>query len=85
MGIIVVTGGSRGIGASTAVECARRGLGVILTYNQNPDAAEDVVRRIADAGGKAIALPLNVADVSTFADFRSTVAQSRGAAGLRLR
>lgn len=76
MGIIVITGGSRGIGASTAVECARRGLGVILTYNQNPGAAEDVVRSIADAGGKAVALPLNVADASTFAGFRSSVEQA---------
>lgn len=76
MGIIVITGGSRGIGASTAVECARRGLGVILTYNQNPGAAEDVVRCIADAGGKAVALPLNVADASTFAGFRGSVEQA---------
>ncbi|MDQ1093096.1 NAD(P)-dependent dehydrogenase (short-subunit alcohol dehydrogenase family) [Xanthomonas sacchari] len=73
MGIIVITGGSRGIGASTAVECARRGFGVIFTYNQNPDAAEDVIRSIAHAGGKAVALPLNVADVSTFTGFRSAV------------
>ncbi|SKB25973.1 SDR family oxidoreductase [Luteibacter sp. 22Crub2.1] len=76
MGIIVITGGSRGIGASTAVECARRGLGVILTYNQNSGAAEDVVRSIAVAGGKAVALPLNVADVRTFTAFRSSVEQA---------
>lgn len=61
MSVIVITGGSRGIGASTALECARRGLGVILTYEHNPGAAEDVVRRIIDAGGSAVALPLDVA------------------------
>jgi len=76
MGIILITGGSRGIGASTAVECARRGLGVILTYNQNSGAAEDVVRSIAVAGGKAVVLPLNVADVRTFTGFRSSVEQA---------
>ncbi|MDR6641064.1 MULTISPECIES: SDR family NAD(P)-dependent oxidoreductase [Luteibacter] len=76
MGVIVITGGSRGIGASTAVECARRGLGVILTYNQNSGAAEDVVRSIAVVGGKAVALPLNVADVRTFTGFRSSVEQA---------
>ncbi len=76
MDIIVITGGSRGIGASTALECARRGLGTILTYNQNPNAAEDVVHRIVDAGGKAVALPLDVADVSTFARFRNAVEQA---------
>ena len=32
MNPIVITGGSRGIGASTALECARRGLGVVLTF-----------------------------------------------------
>lgn len=73
MDIIVITGGSQGIGASTALECARRGLGAILTYNRNPDAAKSVVRQITDAGGKAFALPLNVADVSVFADFRKDV------------
>ena len=36
MGIVVITGGSRGIGASTAIECARRGMGIVLTYNRNP-------------------------------------------------
>jgi NAD(P)-dependent dehydrogenase (short-subunit alcohol dehydrogenase family) len=73
METVVITGGSRGIGASAAIECARRGLGVILTYKQNPDAAESVVRRIAEAGGRAVALPLDVAAIGTFAAFRQTV------------
>jgi len=70
MKVIVITGGSRGIGASAAIECARRGLGVILTYNRNPEAADNVVRQIGTAGGKAAALALDVADVSTFPAFR---------------
>jgi len=73
--IIVITGGSRGIGASTALECAQRGLGIILTYNRNPDAAQSVVRQIQDAGGKAVAQPLDVADVSSFPAFRHSVEQ----------
>ena len=73
METVVITGGSRGIGASAAIECARRGLGVILTYKQSPDAAESVVRRIAEAGGRAVALPLDVAAIGTFAAFRQTV------------
>lgn len=32
MKYVLITGGSRGIGASTALECARRGFGVILTW-----------------------------------------------------
>lgn len=34
--VIVITGGSRGIGAKTAMEAARRGFGVILTYTTPP-------------------------------------------------
>ena len=53
--------------------CARQGHGVILTYNRNTDAAQAVVQRIEAAGGKALALQLDVADVSAFAAFRDTV------------
>jgi NAD(P)-dependent dehydrogenase (short-subunit alcohol dehydrogenase family) len=73
MGVIVITGGSRGIGASTAEHAAQRGMGVILTYNTHADAAQAVVRRIEQAGGKAAALKLDVADVSSFEAFRGTV------------
>lgn len=74
MGVIVITGGSRGIGASAAEHAAQRGMGVILTYNAHPEAAQAVVQRIERAGGKAVALKLDVADVSGFQGFRSTVA-----------
>ncbi|MBI6561552.1 3-oxoacyl-ACP reductase [Pseudomonas syringae] len=73
MGVIVITGGSRGIGASAAEHLARRGMGVILTYNANPEAAATVVERIAQAGGKAVALRLDVADVGGFEAFRASV------------
>ncbi|MCF5200492.1 SDR family NAD(P)-dependent oxidoreductase [Pseudomonas syringae] len=73
MGVIVITGGSRGIGASAAEHVARRGMGVILTYNANPEAAATVVERIAQAGGKAVALRLDVADVGSFEAFRASV------------
>ncbi|GAB3258019.1 SDR family NAD(P)-dependent oxidoreductase [Chitinimonas naiadis] len=71
--VIVITGGSRGIGAKTALEAARRGLGVILTYNTNPDAARAVVHDIESQGGKVVALPLDVANASRFAAFRTEV------------
>ena len=73
MGVIVITGGSRGIGASAAEHAAQRGMGVILTYNTRPDAADAVVRRIEQAGGKAVALKLDVADVASFKAFREAV------------
>jgi len=74
MAVIVITGGSRGIGASAAEHCALKGMGVILTYNSNADAAQAVVRRIESAGGKAVALKLDVADISGFEAFRETLA-----------
>lgn len=73
MGVIVMTGGSRGIGASAAEHAAKRGMGVILTYNANPQAAASVVERIAQAGGKAVALKLDLSDVGGFAAFRESV------------
>jgi len=73
MKVIVITGGSRGIGASTAIECARRGYGVILTYNSSPERAEAVVRSIAAEGGRAVALPLDVGNVGSFHAFRKSV------------
>ena len=74
MSVIVITGGSRGIGASAAEHCARRGMGVILTYKTNADSAISVVHRIQASGGKAVALELDVADVSRFDSFREAVA-----------
>lgn len=74
MGVIVMTGGSRGIGASAAEHAAQRGIGVILTYNANPQAAATVVSRIEQAGGKAVALKLDVSDVGSFEAFRESVA-----------
>ena len=74
MSVIIITGGSRGIGASAAEHIARSGLGVILTYNTNPQAAAAVTARIEQAGGKAVALKLDVADVASFPAFRESVA-----------
>jgi NAD(P)-dependent dehydrogenase (short-subunit alcohol dehydrogenase family) len=76
MRVIVITGGSRGIGASAAIETARCGMGVILTYKGNSEAAAQTVRRIEAGGGKAVALPLDVGDTGSFAAFRNAVQQA---------
>lgn len=73
MKIVIVTGGSRGIGRSTALQCAARGMGIVLTYNQNRAKADEVVRQITSAGGTAVALALDVADVGSFAAFHEQV------------
>ncbi len=74
MKTIVITGGSRGIGAATARTCAARGLRVILTGNRRPDAAEAIVREIEADGGSAHALRLDVGDIAAFPGFVSRVA-----------
>jgi NAD(P)-dependent dehydrogenase (short-subunit alcohol dehydrogenase family) len=76
MNVIVLTGGSRGIGAAAAIEVANRGMGVILTYNTNADAANKVVAAIEASGGKAVALPLDVGNVDSFGAFKHAVIQA---------
>lgn len=61
-GILVVTGGSRGIGAAAATLGGARGYKVAVNYNSSPDAADRVVAAIRAAGGVAEAIK---ADVST--------------------
>ena len=65
MGVILITGASRGIGAATAKLAAQRGNAVCVNYRQNAAAAKRVVDDIAAAGGRAVAV---AADVSIEAD-----------------
>lgn len=70
---VLITGGSRGIGASAALHCAQRGMGVILTYNAQPHAAQQVVERIQAEGGTAVALQLDVGHTASFVAFAAKV------------
>jgi len=58
---MVVTGASRGIGAATARLAGERGYAVCVNYVQNEDAANSVVGAITEKGGRAIAVPADVA------------------------
>lgn len=73
MSIVVVIGASSGIGQAAAVRVAQNGAGVILTYNKNREGAEQTVARIKDAGGTAVALPLDIGRSDTFPAFREAV------------
>lgn len=66
--VAIITGGSRGLGRSIALEFARRGAAVVVNYLSNADAANEVVDAATKDGGKALAVK---ADVSNFeqADF----------------
>lgn len=58
--IAIVTGGSRGIGRGIALELAKRGATVIVNYQRNAEAAEEVAALIASEGGKALAVQADV-------------------------
>jgi len=64
----LVTGGSRGIGAATALALAERGADVALTYNNSSDAAAKVVKEIEALGRRAFALDVDAADAIAVAD-----------------
>ena len=60
--VLLVTGGSRGIGAATCLLAARQGWAVAVNYTANSLAADEVVRQVRAAGGRAMAVQADVAD-----------------------
>src|SRR3569832_133413 len=60
--VVVITGGSRGIGRATALAAAARGFRVVVGYVSNKTAADEVVAQIAASNGKAIAVKCDVAE-----------------------
>jgi NAD(P)-dependent dehydrogenase (short-subunit alcohol dehydrogenase family) len=59
--VLIVTGGSRGIGAATCRLAGQRGYAVAVNYQRDAAAADAVVADIAKAGGKAVAIQADVA------------------------
>ena len=59
--VAIVTGASKGIGASIAEYLAKDGASVVVNYASSKQGADAVVKRITDAGGEAIAVGANVA------------------------
>lgn len=58
--IVLITGGSRGIGAATALLAARQGYAVAVNYASNSLAADEVVRQIRQSGGQAMTVQADV-------------------------
>lgn len=67
--ITLITGASRGLGRNTALSIARHGGDVILTYQSRGGDAAEVVAQIQALGRRAVALPLDVSDASSFPAF----------------
>ncbi|MCP3439973.1 SDR family oxidoreductase [Bradyrhizobium sp. CCGUVB14] len=66
--VVVITGGSRGIGRATALAAAARGYRVVVGYASNQAAADEVVAQIEAGNGKAIAVKCDVAEEGDIID-----------------
>ena len=71
--IALLTGGSRGLGKDMALKLAQQGIDVILTYRSQQAEAAAVVAAIEALGRRAVALPLDTANISTFEAFFAQV------------
>ena len=60
--VVLITGGSRGIGRAAAVLCAARGWSIGVNYATNRSAADETVARVEAAGGRAIAIQGDVCE-----------------------
>src|SRR5438270_12891140 len=76
--VAVVTGASKGIGASIAVHLAAEGAAVVVNYSSSKEAADRVVGEIAGSGGKAVAIQ---ADLAREADIKRLFAETKKAFG----
>jgi 3-oxoacyl-[acyl-carrier protein] reductase len=61
--VALITGGSRGIGRAVALELAARGAAVVVNFHRSSEAADDVVKKIQETGGKAAAFQADVSDI----------------------
>ena len=76
--IAVVTGAGRGIGRGIALALAREGAMVVVNYNGSKERAEEVVRTIEEAGGKAAAIQCNISDFEAAKEFFANVVNEYG-------
>lgn len=74
--IALITGGSRGLGKNAALALARDGVDIVITYLSQAAEAEAVVTEIQALGRKALALPLDVGNSQTFAQFADRLASA---------
>lgn len=71
--IALVTGGSRGLGKDSALQLARKGLDLIITYQTKKEYAEEVVKEIEATGQKAFSIQLDIATTAGFEAFKNEV------------
>src|SRR5215470_10676030 len=76
--VAIVTGASKGIGASIAIHLAAEGAAVVVNYSSSKQGADRVVGEINGNGGKAVAVQANLAKE---ADVRRLFAETKKAFG----
>jgi 3-oxoacyl-[acyl-carrier protein] reductase len=76
--VALVTGGSRGIGAATALLLGRYGARVAVNYARNEAAAQAVVSTIEEAGGQALAIQADVANAAQVEAMVQAVGEALG-------
>lgn len=74
--IAVVTGSSRGLGRNIALQLARSGADIVVTYRERQQDAEAVLAEILDLGRRAVALQLDVARTDSFGAFATALTQA---------
>ena len=76
--VAIVTGGSRGIGRQTAARLGREGYAVVVTYGGSQAEADEAVKEVEQAGGRAIAVQADVADENAVAALFDQAEQNFG-------
>lgn len=74
--IVLLTGGSRGLGKESALQLAKNGFDVIITFQTNQTEAENVVNEIKAIGRKSSSLQLDLSTVSSFDGFVSNLKET---------
>ncbi|RJE70725.1 SDR family oxidoreductase [Reichenbachiella sp. MSK19-1] len=73
--IALVTGGSRGLGRDMALNIAKKGIDVVITYHTNQTAAAEVVKAIEQTGSTGYALQLDSSKTGSFDSFYETLSK----------